>query len=149
EKSLSKPQRLADLAGNYPDVLKGPAEVSAVFTREGWNYVEKASKEFNATSLGETCVVGASAGVVSELKQDAEVAQGIRRLFVRDYVYKWRDFVAGFSVALYKNPDDAARRLGILANHKSPLLALFFMTVTQTYFPPQASQPSVLEQIPL
>jgi type VI secretion system protein ImpL len=147
EKSLSKPRRLADLAANYPDVLRGHAEVSAVFTRDGWNYVEKASKEFNATSLGETCVMGDTAGVVGELKQDAEVAQGIQRLFVREYIYKWRDFVAGFSVAPYNSSDDAARKLGILADHKSPLLALFFMTATQTYFAPPASQPGGWEQL--
>src|SRR5262249_19473642 len=41
EKSLPKPQRLADLAPNYTKVLNGPNELSAAFTRDGWAFVEK------------------------------------------------------------------------------------------------------------
>ena len=83
EKVLTKPQRLADLAPNYTQVLRGQAEVSTVFTLEGWKFLEKASKERNPTLLGESCVIGEGPGAPANIKQDAEGTQAIQQLFVR------------------------------------------------------------------
>ncbi len=33
---------------------------------------------------------------ISEWKQDSETAQAIQRLFIREYVERWRKFVTGF-----------------------------------------------------
>jgi type VI secretion system protein ImpL len=144
-KTLTTPQRLADVAPNYAQVLKGPGELSAVFTPDGWKFVEKASEESNAAALGEPCVIGQPSGFVAEQKQEAAVAQAIRRMFVRDYVDRWRGFVAGFSVARYAGPADAARKLGVLADHNSPLLALFAMTADKTTFSETAGEQGVLQ----
>lgn len=136
--SLGKPQRLEDLASNYKQVLTSKAEVGPAFTQAGWVYVQKASKKATAGGLGESCVIGNNEGVVSELKQDDEVAKTIQGYFIRDYIEQWRAYVAGFSVVPYRNPADAAQKLSILADHKSPLLALFALTADQTSFSGQA-----------
>jgi type VI protein secretion system component VasK len=97
--------------------------------------VEKASKESNATVLGEPCVVGGVSGMAANWKQSTETAQAIQRMFLRDYVENWRKFVEGFSVTKYSSAGDAARKLEILSDRKSPLLAVFVMTANATNFP--------------
>ena len=139
EKSVAKATRLHDLASNYTQVLTGPDEVSPAFSPAGWAYLEKASKEANAGALGEPCVVGGPSGLVANYKQNTETAQAIQRLYLRDYVDRWRKFVEGFSVTKYAGAADAARKLDILADHKSPLLAVFAMTANATNFPPPAA----------
>jgi len=134
EKTFTKPQRLDDLAPNYKQVLNGQAEVSAAFTHEGWQFVQKASKEGTGGSAGESCVTGNSGGLVSGLKQDAGVERAIQELFIHDYIEQWQKFVAAFSVIPYKGAADAAQKLEILAGNKSPLLALLAMTAAQTDF---------------
>jgi type VI secretion system protein ImpL len=138
EKSVGKGSRLSDLASNYTQVLNGPDGVSSVFSREGWAYVEKASKENNAAALGEPCVLGGASGIAADWKQNSETAQSIQRMFLRDYVDRWQKFVEGFSVTKYTSAGDAARKLDILADHKSPLLAVFAMTANHTDFPAAA-----------
>jgi type VI secretion system protein ImpL len=140
EKSLGKSSRLSELASNYTQVLSGPDEVSAAFSREGWAYLEKASREINAAARGEACVLGGASGLVADWKENIETAQAVQRMFLRDYVDHWRKFVEGFSVTKFTSAGDAARRLEILTDHKSPLLAVFAMTANHTSFPAPAAQ---------
>jgi len=147
EKTLAKPQRLEDLAPNYKQVLNSKAEVSPAFTQQGWSFVQNASKkDGNTPALGESCVIG-GLGLVSELKQDVAVESAIQQFFIRDYIAQWQAFIAGFSVVPYRSATDAAQKLNILADHKSPLLALLAMTANQTNFPVSA-EPSALEKVP-
>ena len=138
EKSVPQTSRLRDLASNYTQVMSGPDEVSSAFSPAGWVYLEKASKEVNAAALGEPCVLGGPSGVVANYKQNSQTAQVIQRMYLREYVDRWRKFVEGFSVTKYANAGDAARRLEILGDRKSPLLAVFVMTANATNFPPPA-----------
>ena len=147
EKTLSGSQRLSELAPNYKSVLSGPGEMPGAFTLAGWNFVEKASKEQNAEAAGEECVVGASTGPLLGLKQDAETERAIQRLYIRDYIARWRKFVTSFSVIPYGGPDDAARKLEILAGHKSPLLALFAMTANETTFASKVAEPDLVDKV--
>ena len=140
EKGVAKTYRLRELASNYTQVLNGPDEVSSAFSPAGWAYFEKASKEANVASLGEPCVVGGAPGIIANYKQNGETARAIQRLFLRDYADRWRKFVEGYSVTKYSNPADAARRLEILADRKSPLLALFAVTANATNFPTPTAQ---------
>jgi type VI secretion system protein ImpL len=135
ENKLGKTTRLSDLASNYTQVLSGPDEMSSAFSREGWALVEKASKENNTAAPGDACVLGSSSGAVSDWKQNSETAQAVQRLYFHDYIERWRKFVEGFSVTRYSNAGDAARKLDILADHKSPLLAVLAMTANHTNFP--------------
>jgi type VI secretion system protein ImpL len=136
EKGAAKPQRLEDLAANYRQVLNGPAEVSAAFTREGWRMVQKASKDATAGGLGDSCVVGNTSGILTGLKRDADVERAIQQRYIHDYIEAWQRFVAGFSVIQYKGAADAAQKLDILASNRSPLLAMLAMTANQTNFSP-------------
>lgn len=140
EKSLGKTSRLFDLASNYKQVLSGPDEVNSVYSREGWSFVEKASKEGVSAAAGEPCVVGGGSGVLADRRQNSETAQAIQRMFLRDYVDHWQKFVAGFSVSKFASAADAARKLEILADHKSPLLAVLAMTANHTNFPAPAGE---------
>jgi type VI secretion system protein ImpL len=146
EKSLGKTSRLSALASNYTQVLNGPDEVSSAFSAAGWAYLEKASKERNAGALGDLCVLGGASGMVANYKQNTETAQALQRKFLREYVDGWRKFVEGFSVTKYANAGDAARKLEILADRKSPLLAVFVMTANATNYPaPAAAQNDVVQ----
>jgi type VI secretion system protein ImpL len=146
EKTLTKSQRLEETAPNYKQVLNGPAEVRAVFSPAGWLSVQKESKTATG-GTGESCVIGNPSGLVTELRQDAVVAQAIQQRFIREYIDQWQKFVAGFSVIPYKTSADAAQKLDILASHNSPLLAMLAMTSNQTNFP--AASESGLSKIPV
>jgi type VI secretion system protein ImpL len=139
EKSLGK-LSLGAWASNYAEVLNGPSEVRSAFSPAGWAYLEKASKEGN-TAVGEPCVLGGGvSGMVTTWKQNTEATQAIQRKFLREYVEQWRKFVEGFSVTKYASAGDAARKLEILSDRKSPLLAVFVMTAGNTNFPAPAGQ---------
>jgi type VI protein secretion system component VasK len=62
------------------------------------------------------------------------VEKSIQQRFIRDYIDRWQKFVAGFSVIPYRSHEDAAQKLGILSDHKSPLLAIMALTADQTSF---------------
>jgi len=145
EKSVPQTSRLRDLASNYTQVLTGPDDVSSAFSPGGWTYVEKASKEANAAVLGEPCVLGGPSGLVATLKQNTQTAQIIQRMYLRDYVDRWRKFVEGFSVIKYGSAADAAHKLEILGDRRSPLLAIFAMIANATNFPPPAA-PSEIQK---
>jgi type VI secretion system protein ImpL len=141
EKKLGKGVRLSDLADNYTQVLSGPNEVRAAFSPAGWDSLEKASTEVSSAALGEPCVMGGGQpGVIASFKQDSQTTQAIQRMYLRDYAESWRKFVEGFSVTKYASAADAARKLEVLADRKSPLLAVFVMSANATNFPTAAAQ---------
>lgn len=140
ESKLGKTSRLSDLASNYTQVMAGPDEVSSAFSIEGWALVQKASKENNASALGDACVLGGSSGASAGWQQNSETAQAVQRLYFHDYIDHWRKFVEGFSVIRYSGAADAARKLDILADHKSPLLAVLALTANHTNFPAAPAQ---------
>jgi type VI secretion system protein ImpL len=132
---VPKLSNLRDMAPNYAQVLSGPEGANAVFSREGWTYFEKASKEQNAEGLGEACVIGETRGVVGAWQQNTETARILQRKYIAEYIESWKKFVEGFAVLRYNGPEDAARKLEILSDHKSPLLAVFALTANRTNFP--------------
>jgi type VI secretion system protein ImpL len=146
ESKLAKPPGLGALAPKYAEVLKGPPEPSGAFAQANWDFMQSAFKKNNTAASGDPCVVGSSSDGGASGTQDAQVAGKLRSMFIADYVKRWRSFVQGYSVAGYSGPEDAARKLQILADYKSPLLALFFLTGTQTNFPATAEE-STLEKV--
>jgi len=144
-RTLTTPQRLSELAPRYAEVLAGSGEVSAVYTQDGWSFVQKASKEVTAGALIDPCVTGQASGSAAGGTEDAAVAQAIQSKFIDDYIDHWRTFLAGFSVAPYTSAADAARKLETLADYKSPLLALLQMTANETNFQPAVGEQSVQE----
>jgi type VI secretion system protein ImpL len=137
----TKPLRLGDLASNYSQVLAGQGDARGIFSPEGWKLLVKASKERTAPPV-DACVTGHRA--VSEGDSLA-----IQRSFIRDYADNWRKYLAEFSVLKYSNAQDAARKLDILSDHRSPLLALFALVATQTQIVEEASPAAaVIDKFP-
>jgi type VI secretion system protein ImpL len=98
-----------------------------------------------ANSSGDSCLQEPK-GLVAGYRQDAELEHKIQGLFVRDYIENWRKFVNGFSVLHYNNAADAALKLNLLADHRSPLLAVFALASKNTNFvvpPPSAIEKSI------
>jgi type VI secretion system protein ImpL len=142
--------RLVDLAPNYKQVLITPGEVQAAYTRDGANFVLAAIKDPSRMALGEPCVVGGmNAG--AQLLQGAQVQTDLQNLYVQDYIKRWKDFAAATSVDQFRNSGDAGKKLEILADNRSPLLAAVFMIADNTNFPaaaaPAAAASSMLDKI--
>ena len=147
ESKLPKPPQLGDLAPKYAEVLKGPAEPSGPFALANWESMQNALKKgTSGAASGDPCVVGTGSDAGAGGTPDAEVARKLQGMFVDDYIKQWRTFVQGFSVKTYGSPDDAAKKLEILADHRSPLLALFYLTGAQTNFTSAAEQPGVVQK---
>ena len=140
EKRFPNPQKLAAIASNYAQVLNGPGEVSGAFTPEGWNYVKNASKDAKSNTPGDSCIED-QRNFVTGIQQNLELERSLQRLFVRDYIDQWQKFVKSFSVIRYSGAADAARKLEVLADHKSPLLAVFALASRNTNFAPSAASP--------
>jgi type VI secretion system protein ImpL len=142
EKAVTRPQRLGDLAPNYSQVLNGPREeISPVFSRTGWDFVEKSSKGRYAPALND-CVFGGRAPVAGAGQSETQIARAIQELYVRDYKEQWQKYLSAFSISRYTSAENAAHKLEILGGRKSPLLALFAMTASQTNFTSLSTLPA-------
>ncbi len=125
--------RLADLAPNWKQALSGPGEVPGAFTRDGWNYAEKAISNPDQASLGEPCVLGGT-GALKQLAEGAQIQAQLQNRYIADYIRKWREFTSATSVAPFRSAADAAKKLEILADNRSPLLAALFLIADNTSF---------------
>jgi type VI secretion system protein ImpL len=145
-----RPADLAELAPNYRQVLSTPGQVQAAFTRDGFAYAEKAIKDPNRAAMGEPCVLGGSGtmAAASQLLHGGQIEAELQNMYVQDYIKKWRDFTSATSVIPFRNADDAAKKLNLLADNRSPLLAAVFLIADNTNFPsvaaPAAAPPSGL-----
>ena len=141
-KTPRAPARLADLAANYKQVLNTPGEVQAAFTREGSGFMMAAIKDPSRMTLGEPCVLGGvNAG--AQLLQGAQVQTDLQNAYIQDYIRRWKDFAAATSVDSFRNSADAAKKLEILADNRSPLLAAVFMIADNTNFAAAAAASAV------
>ena len=107
-------------------------EVPGAFTKGGWNFMETAFKGADRFLLGEPWVLGEGA------RADIDPAKAIAELRARyrqEFVQHWRAYLASGAVARYGGVKDAARRLGTLAGHQSPLLAFLSLASTNTAVP--------------
>jgi type VI secretion system protein ImpL len=136
-----KPLAVADYADDYRSVLTGPAEFPGVFTKKGLAAFEEVVKQGNFGSGGEKCVMGDS-GSLAQQSADLQVKDRLKSLYYRQYADTWHEFLGSFSVIRYSGPDDAARRLNILAGPRSPLLGIIKLAAVNTNFP--AAKPGEL-----
>ncbi|HEX4169616.1 MAG TPA: ImcF-related family protein, partial [Bryobacteraceae bacterium] len=140
--------RVADLSPNFRDVLTGPGEVQAAFTSDAWSYVEQKLRQSGQFSLGEACVVGTGASAAG-YSGGPEVMAQLNTLYVREYIQVWRKFLASTAVQPFRSPADAARSLGLLADNRSPLLAVLFLTAENTNLVPTPSSNAALSTLPV
>ena len=114
-------------------MLNTPGEVQAAYTREGSNFVLPAIKDPSRLTIGEPCVLGGvNAG--AQLLQGAQVQTDLQNLYVQDYIRRWKEFAAATNVDSFRSPADAGKKLELLADNRSPLLAAVFMIADNTNF---------------
>ena len=124
---------LAQYAPDFAEVLTGPSEVPASFTRQGWDLIQARIRDKNFSSVGESCVVGGSG--LSRLTSENSLQTDVQNLYVKAYIRAWRGFLGGQGVAPYNNVSDAVRKLDLLSGNRSPLLAVLLMIADNTNFP--------------
>lgn len=130
-----RPAKLAEIAPNYQQVLSTPGEVQAAFTREGWMFASEAIKDPSRLAMGEPCVVGTH-NAAAQLMQGPETQAELQNMYISDYIRRWKDFTGATSVLPFRNAQDAAKKLSLLADNRSPLLAAVFLISDNTNFPP-------------
>ncbi len=133
--------RVADYAPQFAEVLTGPSEVSASFTRQGWDIIESRIRQKNFSAIVESCVVGSSSGGSSLTGNNLQ--SDVEGLYIKNYIKTWHDFLSGQAIAPYRSVPDAVSKLGILSGNRSPLLGVLLMISDNTNFPnaPPANNP--------
>jgi len=125
-------EHLSNYASNYGSVLTGPEAVEGPYTTGGWNAVEESIRDHKLVSSGEPCVVGNNGGVAG-WAGDASMDAQVQKEYSDSYTQSWKEFLEGHHVIPFTNATDAAQKLRTLAdNNRSPLLALVYMTSTNT-----------------
>jgi type VI secretion system protein ImpL len=123
---------LSKYVPNFASVMTGPNAVDGAYTREGWDSMMDSIRNHKLASAGEPCVIG-SQSRIKDVAVNAETEREVQELYVRDYIQRWRTFLAGHHVEPFRSAPDAAQRLSILAdNNRSPLLGLVYMTSRNT-----------------
>ncbi|HKE23019.1 MAG TPA: type VI secretion protein IcmF/TssM N-terminal domain-containing protein [Bryobacteraceae bacterium] len=128
---------LASYSPNYHAVLSGPDGIEWAYTKEGRDEVLKKIRERDFAAAGEPCVIGASAaaaGLANLLPGESASSEAVEDLYIREFIQRWKQFLAGYRVMPYHDPQDAAGKLAILSDgNRSPLLALLYMASSNTY----------------
>jgi type VI secretion system protein ImpL len=129
------PARIADFYPDFKKVLTGPGEVPGAFTMAGWKAVEKAIREGAKGPRGDACVLGATAAVAQFIPGGGSSGADLEALYWRDYIQRWEDFARQTKVAPFGSAADAAAKLSILSDTRSPLLAAVFLISKNSAFP--------------
>lgn len=131
----TKTLSVANYADNYQAVLTGQAEVRGAFSKAGLALFQEMVSKGNFGAGAELCVMGGEAAV-GQAFQNATVRDQLLSRYYRQYADAWRAFLASYKVIRYSSPEDAARRLRILAGPTSPMLSVVRLVATNTNFPP-------------
>jgi type VI protein secretion system component VasK len=129
---------LGTLVSDYARVLSGPRQVSAVFTAGSWERLKVMLESGKAVPAPDPCIAALIGDGTPIENLDEEGKHQIEDLYARDYFDAWRSYLKGFSIS-YTSPQDAAQKLEILSDFRSPLLGLFKFVGQHTYFPRQAT----------
>jgi type VI secretion system protein ImpL len=108
-----------------------PTEVPAQFTTGAWGYfVDTAlTKELDKFLQGEPWVTG---GAVKPVTNKDSVARELKKLYIADYVQAWKRYVRSASIGGFADLGDAARKVQILSQPTSPLLAMLLRVSENT-----------------
>lgn len=110
-------------------VIANNREISGAFSKGGWTFMMDAIKNWEKFFAGEEWVLGAqSASALDRSKVEPELAARYRA----DFLGNWREYLRYSSVLRYASLDDAAKKLGMLSNNTSYLLALFCVASANT-----------------
>lgn len=112
------------------EVVIDSAEISGPFTKAGWEVMSKALKNPERYFNGEQWVLGSqSAGANLDY---SELTQQLQQRYQLDFVNQWLTYLQRANVVRYASIKDAARKLNVLSENQSPLLALFWLASQNT-----------------
>jgi type VI secretion system protein ImpL len=122
------------LQSRRQNVLYSKYKVPGIFTPQGWNdYFKEASVKASEETLKEDWILGDLAkNLAGGREGKAFVVEGLRDLYMRDYVKEWRSFVGAVHVRTFRNMEDAVDRLHVLTENDSPFIRLFQAVAKQT-----------------
>jgi len=129
--TLTGPVKLADLVSHYRETLTGPAEINPAFTQKGWSLVQQELKSGNLLAFGDDCLSSITSPV-GQVVQGEQLKADIKAQYFKDHAAIWKALLGNTKVTRFQNPDDAAQRLKLLADNRSPLLGLLFLTAENT-----------------
>jgi type VI secretion system protein ImpL len=128
--SPRKSAHLRDWAPRYREVLTGPDQVEAAFTKDGFEFIMGRIRSANPASMAQSCVLE---GVERPTAvSGAQLAVQLNNKYIREYIDTWKRFIADARVKPYENHAGAARSLAILRDTDSPVLGLLFMVTDHT-----------------
>ena len=110
-------------------VMRNDVRVPGAFTREGWAFVQENLDNVGQFFQSDAWVLGDQ--TISPSDQ-ARLEIDLRRRYTDDYIRTWSDFLARTSILSYGGAPDAARKLAVLSDNRSPLLQLFSIASTHT-----------------
>jgi type VI secretion system protein ImpL len=129
-------ERLSGYASNYSQVLTGPDQVDGPYTRAGWIAISESIRNHKLAPSGEACVVGENQNEAT-IPGSAEMDNQVKKLYSDAYTQAWKQYLQSHHLVPFGNTTDAAQKLRTLAdNNRSPLLALVYMTSTNTNVAP-------------
>ncbi|MGH9667691.1 MAG: ImcF-related family protein, partial [Bryobacteraceae bacterium] len=109
------------------EVVTSMQPVQYAFTKDGWDFVQKAMKKPNVG--GEQWVLGTYTAANVDR---AALTQGVLDRYTRDYINQWRAVLRTSRVNPYTNLKDAAAKLNKLTSTQTPLLGLFWWVSQNT-----------------
>ncbi|WP_321476564.1 ImcF-related family protein [uncultured Paludibaculum sp.] len=115
-------------AGSAQVILNGK-DVAGAFTREGWVFMQDAIRNFERFFAGEEWVLGSQ---TSAALDRAKIEPELLARYQSDFIGNWREYLKNSTVLRYASVEDAARKLGLMSNNTSYLLALFCLASVNT-----------------
>jgi type VI secretion system protein ImpL len=104
-------------------------DIAGAFSKDGWIFMEDAIHHASRYLGGEEWVLGplAAAAVDSD-----KLAPELTARYHADYVAHWREYLRNSSIVRYASIADAANKLKMLSDNRSPLLELFCLGSVNT-----------------
>jgi type VI secretion system protein ImpL len=80
----------------------------------------------------ESWILGPAIQISSNPADRQQIADGVCRLYLNDYLQQWQDLLADVSIKVFDNPDAALEILRVLSGPTSPLRALIETAARET-----------------
>jgi type VI secretion system protein ImpL len=109
--------------------VRNPYLVPGAFTRDGWTAVRAVLKDVDRLFAREAWVLGEHRVAPQDR---VRLAEELRAMYVREYVVRWQEYLRAGVVEVGGGPADAAARLEVLADNRSPLLRMFALASHHT-----------------
>jgi type VI secretion system protein ImpL len=115
-------------AGSAETVINN-RDVAGAFSKDGWAFMDDAIHHASRYLGGEEWVLGPQAAAA--IDPDKMVPLLIAR-YHSDFIAQWRQYVNNSSIVRYASLSDAANKLRMLSDNRSPLLELFCLGSVNT-----------------